>query len=49
MHCRKTAEEDSVSGRREWSTLLEFSERSSNMRTENCPLDLAKRRLPVSQ
>lgn len=49
MGCHKMAQENSVSGRQEWSTLLNFSERSSNTRTENCPLDLAKWRFPVSQ
>lgn len=48
MYCRKTVEEDSVLGRWEWLILLEFFERLSNMRIENCLLDLVKRRFFVS-
>lgn len=46
MGCYKMA---NVSGRKEWSPLLNFSERSSNTRTENCPLGSAKWRVPVSR
>lgn len=49
MGCHKTAKEYNVSRRKNWSTLLDFSETSSNTRTEKCPLVLAKWRVPVSQ
>lgn len=45
MGCHKMAKEYKVSGRKEWSTLLNFPERSSNMRTENCPLGSSKWRV----
>lgn len=48
LGCHKLAEEEHF--RKEArSTLLNFSERLSNMRTENHPLDSAKRRSPISQ
>lgn len=49
MGCHEMAKEYNVSGRKEWSPLLNFSERSSTTRTENCPLGSAKWRVPVSQ
>lgn len=48
MGCHKMAEEHDVSGRKEWSPLLNFSERSNNTRTENCPLGSAKWRVRQS-
>lgn len=41
MGCYKMPKECDVSGRRDSSPLLNFSERSSNLRPENCPLGSA--------
>lgn len=48
MGCHKMAKDYNVSGRKKWSPLLNFPERSSNTRTENCSLGSAKWRVPVS-
>lgn len=48
MGCYKMPKECDVSGRKESSTLLNVSERSSNLRPENRPLGSAKWRVPAS-